>query len=122
MFEVDRRCVGLVSVLLTLNIFHSIIYCFSEQVFVCWVLSFHISIIFRLLFSVSSIYRKNFREVKCTPLSWGFRFILVAQFLISLYVLDVIFPMVLIITLDDFYLYTLHTYTKHFFIYIPEVP
>ena len=122
MFKVDRRSVGLVSILLTLNIFFSIIYCFFEQVFVCWVLSFYISIIFRLLFQVLSIYRKNFREVKCTVISWGFRFILAAQFLISLYVLDIIFPMVLIITLDDFYLYKLHTYTKHFFIYIPEVP
>ena len=29
-------------------------------------------------------------------------------------VLDIIFPLVLTITLDDFYLHTLHTHTKHF--------
>ena len=32
------------------------------------------------------------------------------------------FVIVLIFTVDDFYLYTLHTHIKRFFIYLPEVP
>ena len=117
----DVNGVGLLSILLTLNIFLPMFYCCFKQVFVCWVLSFYISIILTSFFQVSSIYRKNFHEVECTPFTWEFLFILAAQFLISSDVLGKIFPIVLIFTLDDFYLYELHTDTKRFFIYIPEI-